>query len=467
MQRLSGLDASFLYLETRSQLMHVIGLIEIDPSTVPGGYSFPRMRSELERRVSAIPTFRRKLDNSLLNIDHPVWIEDDDFDIERHVHRVAVPAPGGEREVADLCGHLAGQTLDRGKPLWELWFIEGLADGKIAVMLRVHHANVDGVTSAEMLAQLCTMTPEPPDLDSQQVAESAGGTSRATMAVGGAVNYFVQRPIAMAKLLPRTLDISVGWLRRSFSNTGMPAPFRAPRTRFNAPISPHRSIAITQVSLDDVKRVKNRFGVTVNDVVLALAGGALRSYLEDKDELPDRPLVGMVPVSVHGLDEKDLVVPGTNKVSGMFTLLPTDRPDPVERVEAAAELSRRSKAHHAEIDGNILRAWAQFAPGTTMANLMKLYGDRNLAASHPPVFNVLISNVPGPDFPLYFLGARVSAVYPLGPIFHGLGLNITVFSADGHLNIGILSCADHAPDVSVIANGFADQLKVLLEVCEA
>lgn len=466
MQRLSGLDASFLYLETRSQLMQVIGLMELDPSTVPGGYRFPRLRDELERRISAMPAFRRKLDNSLLNIDHPVWIEDADFDIERHVHRVAVPAPGGEIEVAELCGHLAGQTLDRGKPLWELWIIEGMSDGKVAAMLRMHHASTDGVTSAEMLAQLCTLTPEAPDLDSDKMAETAGPSSRTTMAVTGALNYFVQRPIAMAKLVPGTVGVPVGWLRRSRSNSAMPAPFQAPRTRFNAPITPHRSIALTQLSLEDVKRVKNRFGVKINDVVLAITGGALRTYLQSHDELPEQPLVAMVPVSVHGADESALVTGGTNKVTGMFTRLPSDLDDPVERIERAASMTRTSKEHHAEIDANMLRGWAQFAPGTTMSTLMKLYGDRRMAMSHPPIFNVLVSNVPGPDFPLYFLGARVASVYPLGPIFHGLGLNITVFSADGHLNVGIVACTDQTPDVWAIAHAFDEELKQLLEQCD-
>ncbi|KSU53977.1 MULTISPECIES: WS/DGAT/MGAT family O-acyltransferase [unclassified Gordonia (in: high G+C Gram-positive bacteria)] len=466
MQRLSGLDASFLYLETRSQLMHVIGLFEIDPSTMPGGYRFDKLRAEMERRIAAIPAFRRKLDNSLFNIDHPVWIEDEDFDIERHVHRVGVPAPGGAGEVAELCGHLAGQTLDRGKPLWELWIIEGLADGRVCAMLRMHHAGTDGVTGAEMLAQMCTLTPEPPDLDAEKVGESAGPSSRVAMAAGGAVNYFVQRPLAMAKLLPRTLSVPVGWFRRAQQDSAMPAPFRAPRTRFNAPITPHRSIAVTQLSLDDVKRVKDHFEVKLNDVVLAMVGGALRTYLLGHDELPDRPLVGMVPVSVHGADEKDLVVEGTNKVTGMFTLLSSDEPDPVARLRKQAELSRTSKEHHAEIDANILRSWAQFAPGTTLSTAMKIYGDRNWASAHPPVFNVLVSNVAGPDFPLYFLGARVTGVYPLGPIMHGLGLNITVFSADGNLNIGIVGCTDQTPDPWAIANAFDDEIKQLLAACD-
>ncbi|NDK88723.1 wax ester/triacylglycerol synthase family O-acyltransferase [Gordonia desulfuricans] len=466
MQRLSGLDASFLYMETRSQLMHVVGIMELDTSTMSGGYSFVRMRTQIAHRVAGMPMLRRKLDNSALNIDHPVWIEDDDFDIERHVHRVAMPAPGGKAELAELCGHLAGQTLDRGKPLWELWIIEGSADGRIAAMLRMHHAGVDGVTTADVLAQLCTLSPDEPDPDPDRLMQTAGGSNRTAMVLRGAVNYFVQRPISMAKLLPTTAAVPFEWLRRSRSKTSMPVPFAAPRTVFNGPISPHRAIATTQLSLADVKRVKNRFGVKINDVVLAMVGGALRDYLESHQDLPDRPLVALVPVSVHGADESGLVVNGTNKVTGMFTELPSDIADPVERLEKAGELSRRAKEHHADIDPNILRAWAQFAPGMTLSTLMKFYGDRKLSMNHPPVYNVTVSNVAGPDFPLYFCGARIAAIYPLGPIFHGLALNITVFSVDGHLNVGILTCPDEVPDVEEIAAAFDRQLKELIEACD-
>ncbi len=466
MQRLSGLDASFLYMETRAQLMHVMGVLVIDPDTIKGGYNFRKVRRELERRVREMPNFRRKLDNSFLNIDHPVWVEDSHFDIERHVHRIAVPAPGGEAELAELCGHLAGQTLDRGKPLWEIWIIEGLADGRIAVMIRMHHASVDGVTSADLLSQLCSLTPDAPDLDAEKIRQTAGTSSRATMAVTGAINYFVQRPIAMAKLLPATIEVPFAWALRMRRNSAMPAPFQAPRLRFNGPITPHRSIALAQLNLDDVKKIKNRFGVKVNDVVLAVTAGALRHYLADHQELPEQPLVAMVPVSVHDAGEESLVVGGTNKVTGMFTLLHSDIDDPVERLERTAETSRTAKEHHGEIDANLMRAWAQFAPGSTMSSAMKLYGDRKLALKHPPIFNAVVSNVAGPDFGLYFAGARVTGVFPLGPIFHGLGLNITVFSADGNLNVGVVTCTDQAPDVDRIADGFDDQIKQLLKACE-
>ncbi|MEJ9080725.1 wax ester/triacylglycerol synthase family O-acyltransferase [Gordonia malaquae] len=466
MERLSGLDASFLYLETPSQVMNVAAILQLDPSTVVGGYSFDKMRNEMARRVTAMPSLRRKLADSLTNVDHPVWIEDDDFRIERHVHRIAVPSPGRVQELAQMCGHLIGQVLDRKKPLWDLWVLEGMEDGKIAVMLRMHHAGVDGATVADILGELATLTPEPPELDVEKMARTAGPASRRDMAVGGAVNYFLQRPVAALKLIPKTIPVPFEWIRKVRSGEGMPAPFLAPRTRFNAPLSPRRSIALTQLPLDDVKKVKDHFGVKMNDVVLAMAGGALREYLAAHDELPTDPLVGMVPVSVRGAEEKDLVETGTNKVTGMFTRLPSDVEDPLERLREAGVYATIAKQHLQDIDANILRGFAEFAPGNSMGALMRLYGDRRLSALHPPVFTAIVSNVAGPAFDMYMLGGRVESVYPLAPIFHGLGLNMTVFSSAGKLNVGLLTCSDIAPDISTMTQAFHDQLDLLLAAVE-
>lgn len=467
MQRLSGLDASFLYLETPSQVMNVAAVVVIDPESIPGGYSFSSLRIEMDRRVRGLPMLRRKLADSLTNVDHPVWVEDDDFNIERHVHRIAIPAPGGMEEMSQICGHLVAQVLDRKKPLWDMWVLEEMADGKVALVLRMHHACVDGATVAEILGELATSTPEPPALAPDRVQESAGGASRSDMAVGGAVNYFLQRPIAALKLIPKTLPVPFEWIKRARSGDGMPAPFLAPRTRFNAPLTPRRSLAFAQLPLSDVKRVKDHFGVKVNDVVLAMAGGALRDYLAAHGELPEEPLVGLVPVSVRGTEENDLIVEGTNKVSGMFTRLPTSVADPVERIRVAGKYSEQAKGHHQGIDANILRAYAEFAPGNTLGSLMRLYTDRRLSGMHPPVFNAIISNVAGPDRPMYMLGGRVEAVYPMGPIFHGLGLNITVMSVDGKLNVGLLTCPDLASDLWDLVHGFGTQLEELVAAVDA
>ncbi len=467
MERLSGLDASFLYLETPSQVMSVAAVLQLDPAAVPGGYTFDKMRAEMARRIVGLPVFRRKLADSLANLDHPVWVEDTDFNIERHVHRIAIPSPGRLHEVAQMSSHLIGQELDRHKPLWDMWVMEGMADGRIALLLRMHHASVDGATVADILGQLATTTPDPPELDPELVAVTAGTAPRVEMAVTGALNFFLQRPVAALKLIPKSLPVPVEWIKRVRSGDGMPAPFLAPRTRFNAPLSSRRSLALTQMPLAEVKRIKNHYGVKMNDVVLAVAGGALREYLADRDELPDDPLVGLVPVSVRGADESDLVVTGTNKVTGMFTRLPTTVADPVERIRVAGIYSKQAKAHHQEVDPNLLRAFAEFAPGNTLGALMRIYADRHLSGLHPPVFNTVISNVAGPAFDMYFLGAKVEGVYPLAPIFHGLGLNITVFSVADKLNVGLLTCADLTPDIWDLCDAFTRQVAELTAAVDA
>jgi len=462
MERLSGLDATFLYIESRSQLMHVSGVIQIDPETVEGGYRFEDLRAELARRITAMPAFRRKLYNPLINLDHPVWVEDKKFDIEAHVHRVAVPAPGGQQELADLCAHVAGVPLDRSKPLWEMWVIEGLANGCVGIMMRMHHAGVDGVTGAGLMAQLCSMTSEPPELDPELMKESAGDAPAFELAASGLKNV-VTRPLSLVGLLPTTVKVPVDWLARSKRGDAMPAPFSAPRTSFNGSITGHRSIAFTQVSLDDIKTIKNHFGAKINDVVLAAISGSLRRFLADRGELPDQPLVGMVPVSVHEAEIGATLVEGTNKVSGMFTRLVTDIDDPIERIEEITNRMATSKEHFGNINANLMRSWAQFAPPLTMQAVMKLYGSAQLADRHPVIHNLVISNVPGPNFPLYFLGGEIKAMYPLGPVFHGAGLNVTVFSSEGHLNLGVIACKEQVPDPWPIVEAFVDDINVLLK----
>ena len=206
MQRLSGLDASFLYLETPAQPLHVCSILELDTSTIPGGYTFDRLRDELGLRIKAMPEFREKLANSRFNLDHPVWVDDNDFDVDRHLHRIGLPAPGGRRELAEICGHIASLPLDRRRPLWEMWVIENVAGtdahdgGRLAVMTKVHHAGVDGVTGANLMSQLCSTEPDaaPPD-----PVEGVGGASGLEIAVGGAVR-FATRPLKLVNMVPLT-----------------------------------------------------------------------------------------------------------------------------------------------------------------------------------------------------------------------------------------------------------------------
>ncbi len=455
MQRLSGLDASFLYLETPSQPLHVCSILEVNTSTVPGGYSFERLRDDLGARITSIPEFRQKLADNRFNLDHPAWVEDDTFDIDRHLHRIALPQPGGRAELSDICGRIASDPLDRNGPLWEMWVIEGLAgaDARMVVMTKVHHATVDGVTGADVLARLCGMEP---DMSPPEPVEGPGDASSVQLAVSGLVN-FATRPLRLVSVVPTTVSTVVDIVRRVRSGRTMAVPFRAPRTPFNDAVTRRRTVAYTELDLEDIKKVKNRFNVTVNDVVMALCSSVLRRFLLDRSQLPDTSLVATVPVSVHDKSDR----PGRNQLSALFTQLETQIADPAERLRAIERVNSVAKEHSSAIGATLLLDWAQFGARALFAPALRLYTSTWLVRR--PVHNVVISNVPGPQVPLYFLGCRVHAMYPLGPVFHGTGLNITAMSLTGKLHMGIIACRELVSDVWRLADEFETALKELLD----
>jgi diacylglycerol O-acyltransferase / wax synthase len=459
MERLSGLDASFLYAESATVPLNVCSVVELDTSTIPGGYSFDRFHDELALRIKALPEFRSKLADSQLNLDHPVWVEDKDFDLSFHLQRIGLPSPGGRRELAEVCGHIAEAPLDRSKPMWEMWVIEGVGDtdahqgGPLALMIKVHHAAVDGVTAVNLLTQLCSLEPDSPPPDP---VEGPGDATQLEIAAGGLVK-FLSRPLNLARALPATASTIVNTVSRARSGVAMAAPFTAPATPFNAEVTAERNIALAQLDLEDVKRVKNRFDVKVNDVVLALCAGALREFLRARGELPDKPLVAVVPMSVHDTSDR----PGRNQVSGMFCNLQTDIEDPGERLQAIAKASSRAKEHSRAIAPSLVLDLAQVATRAMFGFVLGVAAHTPL--SHTPVHNVIISNVAGPQGKLYCFGGEIKGLYPLGPIFHGSGLNITVMSLSGKLNVGIISCGRLVDDLWGLADRFEIELDALLE----
>ena len=462
MKQLSGLDASFLYLETPSQLLHVCGLMVLDPESIPDGYSFRSFKDKMARQAGAIPEFRQKLRHVPLNLDHPVWVDDGSFDIDCHVHRLAAPTPGGDAELSEMIGHLAGIPLDRSRPLWDMWVIEGLADGRIAVFMKMHHATVDGTSGMGLLAHLCTLEPQP--LPPKPDPEEVGTPPRDPGELGLLARALVRngtRPLRIAKLVAPTVGALAGTVDRARRGTAMAAPLTAPRTSFNATISGHRNIAFTDLQLDDIKAIKNAADATVNDVVLTLCGGALRRYLEERDELPDSSLLATVPVSVRGTSK----AAGVNQVSALFARLGTDIADPAERLRFVAAGNRTAKEHNKAIPAEALQEWAELAAPKTFGMAVRLYSGLRLAEKHPVVHNLVISNVPGPPVPIYFLGALVEAMYPLGPVFHGAGLNITVISSNGKVHVGLIACAELMPELWDLANHFPEELASLSEAC--
>jgi len=345
-----------------------------------------------------------------------------------------------------------------------MWVIEGLSGtgtrkrGRLAVMTKVHHAAVDGVTGANLMSQLCSVLPDAPP--PEPVAASAEANPL-RIALGG-LGRFAARPIKLAtNVLPSTVTTVIETVRRVADGRAMASPFAAPHTPFNASITAHRNVAFAQLDCEDVKTVKNHFDVKVNDVVMALVSGALRQFMLDRDELPEASLVAMVPVSVHDRSDR----PGRNQVSGMFASLKTQIEDPGERLRAIAADNIVAKEHSAAIGATLLQDWSQFAGPAVFGVAMRVYARSRLTES--PVHNLVVSNVPGPQIPLYFLGAEVDAMYPLGPIFHGAGLNITVMSLNGKLNVGLISCPELLPDLSALADGFIPGMKELLKATKA
>jgi WS/DGAT/MGAT family acyltransferase len=326
MERLSGLDAFFLYTETPTQPLNVCCVLELDTSTMPGGYTYGRLRAALAKRVKALPEFRMKLADTQLNLDHPVWVDDENFQLRRHLQRVGVPAPGGRRELAEIGGYIAGLPLDRDRPLWEMWVLEGGArSDTVAVMLKVHHAVVDGVAGANLLAQLCTLDPDAP---APQPVGGAGGGNPLQIAASGLIGFALR----LATVVPATILTLVQTVLRAREGRTMAAPFSAPPTPFNGTIGRYRNIAFTQLDMRDVKSVKDRFGVTVNDVVVALCAGVLRHFLLERGELPDNALVATVPVSVRDKSDR----PGRNHTTWMFCRVESQISDPAERIRTIA-----------------------------------------------------------------------------------------------------------------------------------
>ncbi|CAN5689473.1 wax ester/triacylglycerol synthase family O-acyltransferase [soil metagenome] len=463
MDRLSGLDASFLYLETPAQLMHVCGVIVLDPTTMPTPYSFEAMQRGIDEQVRDVPAFTRKLRRVPLGLDHPIWVRDRQFDVERHVHRLALPSPGGYKELMSLTSHLAGLPLDRSRPLWEMWVIEGYDDGKVVVFLKMHHATVDGVSGSNLLSHLCALEPD------QAPLALAGGQEHgrdvgARELLGRAVVSKLSLPVHAARILAPTGAGVVRTIGRARAGTAMAAPLTAPRTSFNGTITGHRAIGLSDMSLDDIRAIKTATGTTVNDVVLAVAGGALRAYLEERGELPETSLLASVPVSVR---ESSKRTGGANKVSSLFARLGTDTEDPLERLQDMAEANRHAKEHHNAISADALQDWAEFAAPRTFGLAVRAYAGLRLAEKHPVVHNLVISNVPGPPIPLYFMGAKIVALYPLGPVFHGAGVNITVASNNGEVHVGVIACRESMPDVEALVQHFPQELARLREAVAA
>ncbi|MED5811569.1 wax ester/triacylglycerol synthase family O-acyltransferase [Mycolicibacterium sp. 050232] len=457
MKRLSGMDAMFLSMEGTEWPQHTLGLMILDPSGAPG-FDYEHLRDHLDRRLPYLPQFRRRIQQVPLQLDRPVWVDDPTFKLDYHIHRAALPAPGGTRELADLVGEILARQLDRNQPLWESWFVEGLAGGRVAYIAKTHHSMVDGVSGAGLSSVLCDVTP---DGDKPVVDLPADGEQPRQ----SAVELFAKGTFAAATSPPkiaqylgrtvRTAVTTIGHLRR---DNPPPRPMSAPKTSFNGALSSHRSFAYTSLPLSDVKHAKNSFGVKVNDVILCVVSGALRNYLVKRDALPDSSILATVPMSTRDAGDDE---PG-NFVHAMVATLCTDVEDPVERLSAIHNGMNSAKALAEDLQAQQGVGLTDFTPPLLLNLLFKGFRAAKLEDKLPLASNLIVSNVPGPPVQLYMAGARIEHIVPVGPLTVGMGINVTVFSYGDFVDVGVQADPDLVEDSWELLEGAAAELERLM-----
>ncbi len=486
MKQLSGLDASFLYMETARQFGHVAGLsvfrLPEEPGWSPYDATVGRLNAELER----LEPFRRRVVEVPFQLDHPYWAEDPNFDLEFHVRTTAVPAPGGIDQLQRLVGRLIATPLDRNRPLWELYVIEGLEDDRFAILNKLHHATIDGALAAELISllydaasqdHLLPVTPRP----------RASPLPSPGRVLSQALFDVARKPRKLVRLQLRSLA-ALGQVTRNRGLTGLaeilrtvpnpvgarlagigrptsdpdrpmqPPADSAPPTPFNGSITSHRRVALRSVSLEKVKHVKQAAGCTVNDVVMAACSGALRAWLLEHSALPKQPLVAMVPVSIRSGDEID---PWTNRVSALFSPIPTDSPDPLERLRRIHGSMDEAKDRFGLLPADLISQYAEFFPPALAIRAARVAGRLRVADRLRPPFNLIISNVPGPRSQLRLGGAKLERYYPISTISEGQGLNITLQSYMDNLDIALVSCRELLPNLDHLADLLVEEFDSL------
>jgi diacylglycerol O-acyltransferase len=452
MERMAAADAWFLYLEGPTVPLHITGLLLLDPSTAPAGFSFAQLRAHVTGRLDRIPALRRRLVEVPLAIDHPCWIIDPDFDLEHHLDHVVL-AEASAVELGELIGHFAEGRLDRARPLWEMLLVEGLADGRAALVMKMHHCIVDGASGMDLMAHLLDLTPSPRVRQARDTPpDRRPGTVEvvASATLHRLVTPF--RPLrAMAALGSAVVHAAEASLRRRVGGTVLGAhPFNAPRTPFNATITARRAVAFGQVRLDDLKAIAHSFDVTINDVVLAACTQSLRTYLEGCGELPDRALICSVPVATPSRRDQGRAA---NQVSDLFVPLPVHIGDPVARLRSIHSGTMGAKQVHQALGPDLIDDVIEMAPAVLLHLASRVYSVAGLADLVAPVHNVIVSNVVGSPVPVYLAGAEVVGMYPFGPLMEGTGLNMTVLSNDGTMHIGLVACPDLVPDLEQLLDG--------------
>jgi len=460
---LSALDATFIYLESEHSPMAIGAVYVIDASDTPESFSYESWYSLVKNRLKLSKVFRERLVEVPWDLSFPYWIRDPGFSLDVHLPRVSLPEPGGLAELMQMAADTWGQVLDREQPLWEITFIEGLdsvpgiSKGSYALITKVHHAAVDGKASSEMMSALLDIVPDVREVKGEDSWEPEELPSTLGV-IGRSWSKAGHKALDLAGFVGKVAASAVNLQGDRQLKKLEPPPrlLSAPSTMFNQPIASARTFWGKNFNFDRIKAIRKIVpGVTINDVVLAVCAGGLRSYLDSRGELPVKPLVAMAPISVRAEDDGKGV---GNQVSAMLVSLATDIDDAVDRLVHIRANTQRSKVHATALPANKI---TEFLPSETLAAAARVYTRTRLGGFHRPFFNVTITNVPGPPVPIYAAGARIHSIFGMAPILDGLGLILVVVSYAGKLSIGVTSCQQIVPDPENMAECFARSLDEL------
>jgi len=468
MNHLSGIDAAFLHLESPEMPMHVgsLNVLELPPGYT-GDY-FEDVKALLAQRLHLADVFTRKLALMPFDLSNPVWVEDEDIDLDYHVRHITLPKPGSNSQLQQYVARLHSTLLDRSRPLWEFFVIDGLRSGEVALYIKVHHARLDGQAGVALGRAIFDTTPEgrhvkPPRARVRRNQYQLGVAELLAAAVGNTV----QQVVKLVRTLPAVGSAARSLLLpakdeqgRRHWNFPKDLNFFAPRTSFNVAITNQRRYAARTVPLAEVKEIAKRTGVSLNDVVMATVAGALRDYFMGHRELPAKSLSAAVPISLRSAGDQS----ANNQVSMVTMTLATDVADPMQRLKAIAAASANTKVMVGRVKAAIPMDFPMFAAPWLMSGLASLYGRSRLANVLPPVANLVVSNVPGVQEQLYFAGARIISYYPVSIPAHGMALNVTVQSYNGRLDYGLIGCRRAVPDIADLADSLLAEHRKLLEL---
>ncbi len=454
LRRLTGVDTAFLAAEGPGNPLHMMGVLLLDPSTIPGGYSFQGLRDFVADRLPALPPLRRRLVEVPGGLALPSWTEAGEIELDYHLRRVAVPSPGGARELAPLVSAMMERPLDRNLPLWEMQVVEGLEGGRIALLAKLSHAMMDGTAGLALMATLVSPTPEPLPIPPAAPVQ-AGPVPGPIAMLAGALPWLAKQPLRAARAGVGTARRLVAG-RNEGGREGSVGEVPVRHCWLNESISPYREVAWRSFPLARLRALGREHDASINDVLLAMSAGALRRYAAPRDLLPDFPLVASVPMAVRKAGDER-----ANAVSAVSVALATDQPNPVRRLHAIRDATAAGKSQRGSTLGEDLAAWAEVPPPLLFSLLTRAYLGLDLASRVTPLCNLVVSSVPGPPDALYFAGARLEAIFPLGPVFSGMTLNATAIGCGDQLHLGLVACRRTVRQLWELADGLGEALDEL------